>query len=294
MNKILKKCTLRCTLSHKTLTIIERNMFMSLFFTKMHGAGNDFLVTFLETPWVPTADEIQALCDRQRGIGADGIIFLKPIDNQLLMQFYNCDGSKASMCGNGLRCATLFAHQQLGFPKQVEFLTDSGMLLGEVLDSVNVKIALPLLQSPQKIQIDEFLGYFLDTSVPHFVLKVDSLEALATLDIQSQGARIRRHRFFAPKGCNVNFVAIDNDKKEISVRTYERGVEAETQACGTGCAAVGAVALSYWGFDGEVLLNTFKRDQLKVGFCNEKTLYLIGPAMFVFQTEIKKSIFFSK
>jgi len=217
-------------------------------FRKMHGAGNDFIVAAdPDGAWPRDPDAIRRLCDRRRGIGADGLILLSPGtekgDADLAMAFFNSDGSRAGMCGNGLRCAALFAHRHLGAPCGLRIATDAGVLTAAVLPEGNqVRIGIPVLAPPRPVSVAQWRGWLLDTGVPHLVIPVDG-PRLAGLDITAVAPGLRHHAQFAPDGCNVDFIAPGKPGDPVPIRTFERGVEAETLACGTGIAAA-AIALA--------------------------------------------------
>lgn len=229
-------------------------------FFKMHGCGNDFIffdrrdsknssVAIADMPrWATT------LCDRHTGIGADGIGFLDIPNREIsehseanyIWHFYNADGSRSGMCGNAARCAAWLA-VMLGIAGLEQCLgTDAGLIYAQVSPGpaesgrAEVSIALtPPTELQLGIELDipeaggqKILVHSLNTGVPHIVVYVDEL---AHLDIVTLGRLLRYHAHF-PAGTNVNFVQV-LDKKHIQLRTYERGVEAETQACGTGATA---------------------------------------------------------
>ena len=196
--------------------------------TKYNASGNDFVIfhTFLKEPQHELAKK---LCHRQKGIGADGLIVLLPHDAyDFEWQFYNNDGSDAEMCGNGSRAAAHYAYTHGLAPSQMKFLTTAGVIEASVDgDAAEVKLTTPKILD--KLIIAEGLKWSLyDTGVPHLVTFVDDLDIY-----DKEMARQMREAYNA----NVNFARIDPETKQIHVRTYERGVEDETLACGTGMAA---------------------------------------------------------
>ncbi len=210
-------------------------------FYKMTGGGNDFVVVDnrkdqLPKDFSPLAKE---LCVRKFSIGADGLLVLEESDvANFRMHYYNSDGSRAEMCGNGARCIAQFAYLLKAAPQKMSFVTDAGVVEAEILErSVKLKITPPKdLRLDFPIRLDpgkEFNVSFINSGVPHTVLMVSDIEKV---DVEELGKTIRFHKEFAPAGANANFVLV-HDKNNISLRTYERGVEQETLACGTGAIA---------------------------------------------------------
>ena len=258
---------------------------MNIHFSKMHGAGNDFIVT--ETPF--SAASIPLWCDRRRGIGADGVIRLSPLGaNRVRMDFFNSDGTRASMCGNGLRCAALYAKNHFdNMSCEMFFETDSGVLKTQIISDSSVKIELPVNEPFVKHGGDGKLLLFKGvTGVPHAVLPVSGLDGV---DVESYGRAIRNHEIFAPDGVNVDFIEPDfsDMSQPVRIRTYERGVEGETLACGTGIGAAGCVCRTFFGFpenirflsrSGDILSLEIPEDYIILG-----KIYLTGPAEEVFR-----------
>ncbi|HVV70318.1 MAG TPA: diaminopimelate epimerase, partial [Verrucomicrobiae bacterium] len=219
---------------------------MVLDFTKMNGAGNDFVLIDNRSQKVTlTRELIQRLCDRHRGIGADGVIMLsKSLSGKAdwAWEFYNSDGSMGEMCGNGARCFARFVQRRTGRKGDFTFETQAGVISARFQgERVTVN-----LTAPENLQLDEKLPlsagkltvHSVNTGVPHAVLFVlDADKAM----VQQLGPEIRRHPRFAPKGTNVNFVQVLGPSR-IRVRTFERGVEGETLACGTGVTVSALVA----------------------------------------------------
>lgn len=258
-------------------------------FAKMHGAGNDFIVVDqTSSRRVFTAGAVRALCDRKRGIGADGLILLSrsgmPGEDGVRMDFFNCDGSRASMCGNGLRCAAAFAVRRCLAPgPDVTFFTASGTLRTKVLPDGQVRIELPLDgRGFRTVALGNGLQAESGTvGVPHAVVFVKDL---AGTDVEALGRMIRHHAAFQPEGTNADFLPEDYDPAgEIPVRTYERGVEAETLACGTGAGAAAYVLHARHPERTEFRLKTKSGDVLKLSFPEGwetlKRLHLTGPAV---------------
>ena len=211
-------------------------------FNKMVGAGNDFIV--VENPrGLDTKKLAVRMCDRTNGIGADGLLLLdKSRKADVKMRIINSDGSEAEMCGNGARCLAVYvAQNQHPRKKSISMETLAGIVLGEVSGEIaNIRLSDPkdyqpninILVNDRKMQVS-----YIDTGVPHTVVFVDGLESI---DVDSIGRPIRFHPRFAPRGTNVNFVE-QIGRDTVAVRTYERGVEGETKACGTGSVAAGIV-----------------------------------------------------
>ncbi len=213
---------------------------------KMQGCGNDFVFIdnrTLKLPVSSMAEWAKKVCRRAFGVGADGLVFLEDAPEASLdyrWHFYNADGSRAEMCGNASRCAGLLAVKLgLAGPSHT-FGTDAGPIRAEVVDAahdiVKVQLTPPTgLELNKAISMPDGDGviHFVNTGVPHAVfLHADA----ASLNVKSLGAHVRYHPLFAPAGTNANFVTV-LDAEHIHLRTYERGVEDETYACGTGAAA---------------------------------------------------------
>ncbi len=213
----------------------------SLPFVKMSGAGNDFVVIDNRTlRHALTREQIARLCDRHFGIGADGLLAVEPSDQagaDFRMRYYNADGGEAEMCGNGARCFARYVHPlRREEAERVRFLTPAGLIVGEYVgDEVRVNLTAPTemkLNQRADFGWGEIEYHFLNTGVPHVIVPVPDA---GRADVVTQGRAIRRSPIF-PRGTNVNFVQV-LDPANLIVRTYERGVEDETLACGTGVVA---------------------------------------------------------
>lgn len=213
-------------------------------FTKMVASGNDFVVCELAGLAGQRLGGLKQLarktCDRKFGIGADGLLLLDKIKKDCVkMRIFNADGSEAEMCGNGARCAALYLGSQLSaFSSQLKIETKAGIIEAYILgNNVKIKLTNPTgikLNIPLKIGTGRPLKVnFINTGVPHTVVFVNGIEKI---DVVNLGRQIRYHKDFSPKGTNVNFAEILNNDS-ILIRTYERGVEDETLACGTGSVA---------------------------------------------------------
>lgn len=246
-------------------------------------------------------EAIEHLCDRHRGIGADGLLAVEPAVGtaDFRMRYYNSDGGEAEMCGNGARCFARFANRLTGPRESVSFETQAGVITAKFIgDQVRLAMSEPkdltmnhplnlkskegCCEVPQQLPV-----HSVNTGVPHAVVMVEDLEKVA---IQPLGAAIRFHEDYAPKGTNANFIkAID--AQTIAIRTYERGVEAETLACGTGVTASAIVFHELTGAASPVSVRVRGGDLLEVGFEKKDGVYknvtLTGPADFVFDGEIQ-------
>jgi len=216
---------------------------MKIPFTKMHGAANDFIVVDDRALTFPLEDQafIQKITDRRTGVGSDGVILLQPSEKgDLRMRFINPDGNEVEMCGNGARCFAMLAYTIGAAPARMKIETVPGIVYAEVSGD---EVCLDLTE-PTGLQLDlsldtEWSMDFVNTGVPHVIVWVDDVGAV---DIPQWGPFFRYHKAFAPQGTNVNFAQLNADGS-LSIRTYERGVEAETMACGTGAAATGVTAV---------------------------------------------------
>jgi len=263
-------------------------------FTKMNGAGNDFvLVDNRSGELLLRKEQVVKLCDRHRGVGADGVLLLEKATNgaDFRMRYYNSDGGEAEMCGNGARCFARFAQQVAGAKSKVSFETPAGVIaakLGgelvclEMSEPTDLRLGIEMSASGDTIR-----GHFINTGVPHVVIPVPDLE---TVDVQKTGAAIRHHELFSPKGANVNF-SKKRGRRRIAIRTYERGVENETLACGTGVVASALVFAATESVDGPIGVLVRGGNELTVGFKKAgghfKNVTLTGPAEFVFEGTIK-------
>lgn len=214
-------------------------------FTKMEGCGNDFLI--VDAADLPPQADLSTvgrrLCDRRLGVGADGLIVVRPAEGgaHYRVEFINATGLPAEMCGNGARCVARYAADRGLAPSHHAFETVAGLIRAEVAcHRVCVELTEPRdLTLDRRITLDgaDLLLDTIDTGVPHAVIWTDDVERA---DVERLGPRIRYHAAFAPRGTNVNFAQVLGDG--LTLRTYERGVEAETLACGTGSAAAAILA----------------------------------------------------
>ncbi|MEN8005430.1 MAG: diaminopimelate epimerase [Candidatus Krumholzibacteriota bacterium] len=262
-------------------------------FSKMHGAGNDFImIDQRDLGAVPLGDEfIASLCDRRKGVGADGLIIIGPGSTPgaaFRMTYFNADGGEAEMCGNGARCSVSFARQIGLIEDNAAFDTAAGLLQGIWHGHEDVEVTLT---SWQDLKLDLELGetpwpahHSCNTGVPHVIIPVDDVE---DIPVQEWGAQLRHHELFAPRGTNVNWVAAAAGTDHFLIRTYERGVEAETLACGTGASATAVVLCRLGLAHSPVTLWTRGGDRLIVSVDLENnSLRLRGPAVTSFQGEV--------
>lgn len=275
-----------------------------IYFTKMVAAGNDFVVIDkrLETQnlKIEVLENLaRELCQRKTGIGADGLLIIEDSKKaDIKMRIFNPDGSEAEMCGNGLRCAVLFTevHKGIsaqGHKKTVDIETKAGIYETEITtkDKVKVKMEepkdlrfdLPISLNGRRIRVN-----YIDTGVPHTVIFVEKVDLI---DAEGIGENIRYHKRFKPKGTNVDFVEVIDDKN-IKMCTYERGVEAETLACGTGAVAsaiITSIKCKVLSVKNKMNVIT-KGGRLKVYFerygTRVKNVYLEGEAKIVYRGEI--------
>ncbi len=261
----------------------------------MNGAGNDFvLADNRDGRWRFTPEQVARLCHRQRGIGADGLILLTPCASgraDWAWEFFNADGSRAEMCGNGARCFARFVQRLTGAGDRLTFETAAGVVTA-TLEGERVTVGLT---DPRELRLNETLEaagehlivHFVNTGVPHAVMFVPDADRAP---VTSLGPALRRHPRFAPRGANVNFVQVLAPGR-IRVRTYERGVEGETLACGTGVTASALVSARLHGFGSPVEVRVQGGDTLAVGFeVAGETFHrvtLTGPADFVFEGRIE-------
>ena len=230
------------------MSIIDLNFPVS--FAKMSGTGNDFIIIDHRQPFISEADLaefVRLVCRRRFSVGADGLILIEDSETaDFRWQFYNGDGSRAEMCGNGARCAARFAYEKNIAPAAMRFETDAGEIEAFILDvsgeSVKIRLTAPedlRLNIPLSIGRVEQTLHFINTGVPHTVVLVNDAGMIPVAD---WGREIRFHETFQPAGTNANFTQV-LPGDTLMVRTYERGVEGETMACGTGAVASALVAV---------------------------------------------------
>ncbi len=287
----------------------------SLAFFKYSGCGNDFIIIDNRTLHFPATNLnlITHLCQRSKGIGADGLILLEnSIYCPFKMRIFNADGSEAEMCGNGLRCLFKFIQEEIVLKEEIIIkqmneqesclIETKAALISVSWEPPLVAVSMPLpsfVQQDHTIEIEDHLYQFsyLNTGVPHCVIFVDQLNQKKWMTL---GKKIRHHPLFAPQGTNVNFASLKKNclepsclnypclkhQREILIRTYERGVEGETQACGTGAVAVAIAAAHKYGLASPIKLTPVSQDYLEVSFCFYEThltkVVMKGPARKIF------------
>lgn len=261
-----------------------------LTFAKMNGAGNDFVMLDNRDGALALGKEqIARLCDRHRGVGGDGLLIIEPAQNgaDFRMRYYNADGGEAEMCGNGARCFARFAQKLSGKSGAIRFETMAGVITATFLgDLVQIEMS-----APHSLRLGDALdaagtvltAHSINTGVPHAVVPVEDLEAV---EVQKLGAALRYHPHFAPKGTNANFVK-QLGPQSIAIRTYERGVEGETLACGTGMVACALIFHELTGAASPVQVQVRGGDTLEIGFARSgggyRNVTLTGPADFTFE-----------
>ncbi len=263
-------------------------------FTKLSGSGNDFI--FIDNrdrkyDADRMIDFVQAVCRRGLSVGADGLMFIEPSEKaDFKWRFFNADGSEGEMCGNGGRCAVRFA-RQIGIRKEaVSFETIAGMIDASISGSrVRLRMTQPFDFKPGvRVSLDgrEVDLDFLNTGVPHAVWYVEDAEAAEVFRV---GRLIRRHEAFAPAGTNANFCQVTGPRA-IKIRTYERGVEDETLACGTGTVASSILAASRGMVESPVDVKVRSGEILTISFTgrgNEvRDVYMEGDTRLVYEGEI--------
>ena len=265
---------------------------MRIRFAKMHGAGNDFVLVDDRSGDFPCSREVLAsIGARGTGVGCEGIILVQKSDRlDFRMKFFNPDGSEAEMCGNGARCVAAFA-REIGAAKsdKMRFETLAGDVGAEIVSSSLFPFPSSLLVKVEMPAPKDLRDNFINSGVPHCIVPVADL---ATTDVEGEGRRIRYSDAFAPAGTNVDFVSY-HAPDLVDIRTYERGVEAETGACGTGSVAAALVGVAQHGMRFPVRVRTAKGFELVIdGEFDGKAfraVTLTGPVARVFTGEIDLS-----
>ncbi len=266
--------------------------FEGLRFIKMNASGNDFiLINNFDLGLTPGDGSFLAarLCRRAISVGADGLILIEPPYSKgadFSWRFYNSDGSEAEMCGNGGRCAARFAFLEGLAKENLAFDTLAGLIRANVFGKrVKIQLTEPkdlILDLELEVEGKKILVSFINTGVPHAVLLWEKIEEAP---VEALGRIIRYHEYFAPAGTNVNFVT--KYESGLKVRTYERGVEAETLACGTGAVASAIVATLKGLVSPPVEIFTQGGEILKVYFSleanNAKKVFLEGDTKLVYE-----------
>jgi diaminopimelate epimerase len=267
-------------------------------FFKLSGSGNDFIVidnrrrVVAEEAMVPLA---RALCPRGRSVGADGLILLEDSDRvDFEWRFFNADGSEAEMCGNGGRCAARVAHLIGLAPEKMVFETLAGDIRAEILPGeIKLEMVPPAglrLDYPLAVDGREMTVSSLNTGVPHVVIWTDDLERAEVFDL---GRKIRYHETYRPAGTNVNFVQVLGPDT-MAIRTYERGVENETLACGTGAVAAALIGGVTGRVNSPAGMKTRGGEELRVHFRWDRDrfqdVYLQGGARLVYRGVLSSEV----
>lgn len=270
---------------------------MGLKFARMHGCGNDFVVIDDRAgSWHARREDLaREICDRRRGLGGDGLILVQPGRDgaDFRMTYVNRTGMDGEMCGNGARCTVLRA-AQLGLIRTGGTMaTDAGPIRAAIDGTiVSLQMTPPVDERPPlrlEVAGQPFECFIIDTGVPHIVIFLEDEAALEGLDVDGIGRILRHHPAFAPRGVNVNF-AVRRADGSFRMRTYERGVEMETLACGTGAVAVGLMASRKFGSVAPVLIHPTGGGLLRIGFRVSADGFadvtLAGPAELIAEGEI--------
>lgn len=253
---------------------------MNINFYKYHGAGNDFiLIDNRKNFFDKNIITVERICNRRLGVGADGLILLENDDNYAFrMVYYNSDGKESTMCGNGGRCIVAFAKKLNIIKDKTRFIAIDGEHKAVIDDDFNVNLQM---QNVEKIEVHNF-DFVLDTGSPHYVKIVEDFSE----GFVEKAKTIRNSKQFVKNGINVSFIKIINDN--IKIRTFERGVENETLACGTACVASALILMKQNNFS-KVFLNA-KGGNLEVSAIKSengfKNIWLFGPTKFVFMGKI--------
>jgi len=253
---------------------------MRISFNKYQGAGNDFIIIDnRKSSFIPNAELIHRLCDRHFGIGADGLILLEEKNDMPFMRYFNSDGNESTMCGNGGRCFAAFAKKMGISDSTFGFLGIDGYHIA--LYNNNGSIKLKMIDVDKIEIIDD--SYLLNTGSPHYVTLVRDVDAV---DVAREGKLIRQSVNYNQGGTNVNFIQ-ELQPGKLKIRTYERGVEAETLACGTGSTAAAIAYSHYFDFDQSPIELQTLGGILKVYFNRHNNtftdIWLEGPAQEVFE-----------
>lgn len=264
-------------------------------FVKMHASGNDFIIIDTRQGQVQgdVPEFVRKVCRPHYSVGADGLILIQGSETaDFRWQFFNSDGGEVEMCGNGSRCAARFAYMKGIAGRKLAFETLAGVIHAEITDGmVKVQLTGPKDYNPEvSVKLGGWTreGSFINTGVPHVVYFVDDIDVV---DVLSEGSLTRYNELFRPNGTNANFAKVIG-RGEMAVRTYERGVEGETLACGTGATAAALVAGAKGLVDSPVRLKTQGGSVLKVYFSWDgqafSDVFLEGDAVLVYQGVIEE------
>jgi diaminopimelate epimerase len=260
----------------------------------MSGSGNDFIIVdnrkkVVKDNYLPGF--ISRICRRKMSVGADGFILIEPSDKaDFKWRFFNSDGSKAEMCGNGARCAARFAYVNGIAGKNLSFETEAGVVSGQVKED-RAKVKMP---DPAEVRLDYNIELksgpvtvcSVNTGVPHVVVMNETIEDINVFDL---GREIRFHEAFAPAGTNVNFIC-KQKQGHLAIRTYERGVENETLACGTGSIAAALITSCKTKWQSPINLLTRSGEYLTIYFKKDGSIfndiYLEGDARIIYSAQL--------
>jgi len=273
---------------------------MKITFTKMSGAGNDFVVVDNRKKIISDPHSFAVkVCDRRLGIGADGLLLLETSTNaDFMMKYYNADGTDAGMCGNGGRCIAKYAFD-LGVVSKERFNFEA---LGYIYEARRISATVfdLKMKNPFDLKRDQHIvvsgrtinGNYLNTGTDHCMLFLDEnpgLGSLESADVFGIGRTIRNHALFQPKGTNVNFIS-RTATNSIEIRTYERGVEEETLACGTGSVASALLSALKYAMQSPVNVKVRSGEVLEISFQKKENMFtdvhLKGNAVVTFTGEI--------
>ena len=263
-------------------------------FVKMSGSGNDFIIVDNREKIVKDKDLpglITQICRRKISVGADGVILIEPSDKaDFKWRFFNSDGSNAEMCGNGARCAARFAYINGIAGESLSFETGAGVISGQVKGD-RAKLKMP---DPVELRLDYNIELksgpltvcSVNTGVPHVVIMKESIDDINVFDL---GRVIRYHGAFGPAGTNVNFIC-QKEQGRLAIRTYERGVENETLACGTGSIAAALITSCKTKWQSPIHLLTRSGESLSIYFnkagSNFNEIYLEGDARLIYSARL--------
>lgn len=265
-------------------------------FMKLSGAGNDFVIINNLNSIVDSTESgfmnfVTKVCQRRMSVGADGVLLVEPsADVDFRMRYYNADGGEVETCGNGARCISKFAFLHGIVSERMRFLTNAGIYEAEVVgDNVKVGMSDPTdirINVPLKLDDGIHKVGFANSGVPHVVFFVDDLEST---DVFEMGQQTRYHKDFNPEGTNANFIHIHSEEL-LEIRTYERGVENETLACGTGSIASAIISAVLGRVQSPVSVKTASGVVLKIHFDlkneNATNVFLEGDARVIFAGEL--------
>lgn len=263
-------------------------------FYKLSGCGNDFIIIDNRKKIIPEndlSDFITKICRRKMSVGADGLILVEDSDRaDFRWCFFNSDGSRAEMCGNGARCVSRFAYINGITGPELSFETDAGVIYAQVIeDRVKIRMTGPedlKTDYPLELETGTVTVSSINTGVPHLIIEVGDIESAEVVRL---GREIRFHQRFAPAGTNVNFVSRMADQR-VANRTYERGVEDETLACGTGCVAAAIIMAHKYGSPSPVNILTRSGGCLKIHYKREEDRFsdicLEGDARIIYKGEL--------